>query len=103
MGRKLGWGLSRRFFWMGSWVPIYLNVAGAEAYLLAKFHCHPSSRLATIHQRLRQTDNQTDRQTVERSDSIGRTALQTVAQKCLVNRDDSRVRTAMQQFVRRSQ
>ena len=31
------------------------NVARAEAYLLAKFHLDPSNRLATIHQRYRQT------------------------------------------------
>jgi len=50
-------------------------VAGAEAYLHAKFHLDPSNRLATIHQGHRQTDRtgqdrQTDRQ---RTDSIGRT------------------------------
>jgi len=45
----------------------------AEAYLHAKFHLDPSNRLATVHQRHRQ-----DRQP---SDSIGRTVLQTVAQK----------------------
>jgi len=39
-----------------------------EAYLHAKFHLDPSNRLATIHQRYSQ-----DRQTGERSDSIGRT------------------------------
>jgi len=58
----------------------------------AKFHLDPSSRLATIHQRYRQTDRQTDRHTDrqtdrtgqtdrQRSDSKGRTVLQTVAQK----------------------
>jgi len=52
-------------------------VARAEAYLHAKFHLDPSNRLATIHQRYRQ-DRQTDRQW---SDCIGRTVLQTVAQK----------------------
>ena len=41
-----------------SWVPIQHNVARAEAYLHAKFHL-PSNRLATIHQRYRQTDRQT--------------------------------------------
>jgi len=46
MGQKLGCvPLVRR----GSWVPIYHNVALAEAYLYAKFHLDPSSRLATIH------------------------------------------------------
>ena len=55
------------------------SVARAEAYLRVKFHLHPSNRLATIHQRDRQDrKGQTDRQ---RSDSIGRTVLQTVAQK----------------------
>jgi len=56
--------------------PFYHDVARDEAYLRAKFHLDPSNRLATIHQRYRQT-GQTDRQ---RSDSIGRTVLQTVAQ-----------------------
>jgi len=28
----------------GSWVPIKHNVAGAEAYLLDKFHLDPSNR-----------------------------------------------------------
>jgi len=40
--------------------------------------------LATLHQRRRQTTGQTDRQ---RSDSIGRTVLQTVAPKQLTDRD----------------
>jgi len=66
-----GWGcapLGRE-----SWIPIKHNVAGAEAYPHAKFHLDLSNRLATIHKHRRQ-----DRQ---RSDSIGRTVLQTVAQK----------------------
>jgi len=54
------------------------GLAWAEAYLHVKFHLGSSNRLATIHQRHRQTDR-TDRQ---RSDSIRRTVLQTVAQKC---------------------
>jgi len=49
----------------------------AETFLHAKFHLNPSNRLATVDQRQRQTDR-TDRQ---RTDSIGRTVLQTVAQK----------------------
>jgi len=57
-------------------------VARAEAYLHANFHLDPSNRLATMHERHRQTDrtgqDRTDRQ---RTDSIGRTDLQTVAQK----------------------
>ena len=48
--------------------------ARTEAYLHAKFHLDASKRLATIHIRYRQTDRQ-------RSDSIVRTVLQTVAQK----------------------
>jgi len=59
------------------------NVARAEAYLHAKFHLDPPNRLATIHQRHRQT-GQTNRETgytTDRpTDSIGRTVLQTVAQ-----------------------
>jgi len=42
-------------------------VAGAEAYLRAKFHLDPSNSLATVHQRYRQI-GQADRQ---QSDSIG--------------------------------
>ena len=53
-------------------------MARAEAYLHAKFHRDLSNHLATVHERHRQTDRQTDRQ---RSDSMGRTVLQTVAQK----------------------
>jgi len=40
-------------------VPTKSNVARAEAYLHVKFHLDPSNRLATIHQRYRQT-GQTD-------------------------------------------
>ena len=54
-------------------------MARAEAYLHAKFHLDPSKRLATINQRHRQTDR--TGQTGQRSDSTGRTVLQTVAQK----------------------
>ena len=51
----------------------------------AKFHLDPSNRLATVHELHRQDrpDRQTDRQ---RSDSIGRTVLQTAAQKEHVDR-----------------
>jgi len=63
-------------FWGGGASPSN-NVAGAEVYLHAKFHLDPSNRLATVYQRHRWT-GQADRQ---RSDSIGRTVLQTVAQK----------------------
>jgi len=53
-------------------------VARAETYRHAEFHLDPSNRLATVHQRFGQ-----DRtgQTGQRSDSIGRTVLHTVAQK----------------------
>jgi len=51
--------------------------AVAEAYLYAKFHLDPSNRLVTIHQRY--IDRETG-QTGQRSDGIGRTVLQTVAQ-----------------------
>jgi len=47
-----------------------------QAYLHAKFHLEPSDRLATVHQRCRQTDRQN--RTEQRSDSIGRTVLETV-------------------------
>jgi len=64
-------------------------VAGAEAYLRAKFHLDPSNRLATVHQRHRQTgQDRTDRQ---RSDSIGRNVLQTVAQKLYLYADDAKI------------
>jgi len=60
IGRKLG-GLCQ---FGRSWVLTEHNIAWAEAYLCAKWHLDPSSRLATIHHRHRQ-----DRQ---RSDSRGR-------------------------------
>jgi len=46
----------------------------AEAYLRAKFQLDPPNRLATVHERHGHADRQG-------SDSIGRTVLQTVAQK----------------------
>ena len=61
----------------GSWILIQHNVARAKANLHAKFHLDPSNHLATIHQ--------CDRQTGQRSDSIGRTVLQMVAQKMLTH------------------
>jgi len=76
MGRQLG-GFAP--LGRGSWVPIQNSVARAEAYLHAKLHLDPSNRLATVHQRHRQT-GQTG-QYRQRYDSIGRTVLQTVAQK----------------------
>ena len=63
-----------------SWSPSD-NVARAEAYLRAKLYLDPSNRLATVHERYRQTD-ETDRQTDrQRSDSLRRTVLQMVTQK----------------------
>jgi len=61
------WRVVPPFLWGRSWVPIYHNVAWAEAYLHAKFHFGPSNRLAIMHQRHRQTGQegigrQTDRQ-----------------------------------------
>ena len=46
----------------------------------SKFHLDPSNRMATVHKRQLQTDRQ-DRTDRQRSDSIARTVLQTVAQK----------------------
>jgi len=73
------WGC---LFWGGvAGCPFKHNVAGAEAYLRAKFHLDPSNRFGhnTQMSQTGQThrERQTDRQ---RSDSIGRTVLQTVAQ-----------------------
>ena len=51
-------------------------MAWDETYFRTMFHLDPSNRLATIHQCHRQTGK--DRQ---RSHSIGRTVLETVAQK----------------------
>ena len=53
----------------------------ADAYLHAKFHLDPSNCLTTVHERHRQTDRQTGQDRTGQSDSIGRTVLQTVAQK----------------------
>jgi len=60
MGRKLGGGcapLGERE--LG---PHLTQCGQAEAYLRAKFHFDQSNRLATVHERHRQT-GQTDRQT----------------------------------------
>ena len=73
MGRKLDGGCTR--LGQGAGSPSN-NVVRAEDYLPAKFHLDPSDRLATVHERHRQ--DRTDRQ---RTDSIGRIVLQTVAQK----------------------
>ena len=47
MIKKLGRG-SAPFLGRGGWVPIWHKVAWSEAYLHAKCHLDPSSRLATI-------------------------------------------------------
>ena len=59
-GPKTG-GLYPPFFGGGSWVLVYHNVAWAEAYHRTKWHLDPSSRLATIDHRCRQTDRTTVR------------------------------------------
>ena len=48
-------------------------MAWAQAYLHAKFHLDQSNRLAEY-------TKVTDRQVIQRSDNVGRTVLQTVAQ-----------------------
>ena len=80
MGRKLECP-----FRGGELCPHLTLATRAEAYLHTKFHVDPSNRLATIHQRYRH-----DRQTGQWSDSIGRTVLQTVAQKVPANFDKLR-------------
>ena len=67
VGSKLG-GCSPLWGKMGPQLPIQHNVAGAEAYLHAKFHLDLSNCLTTIHQRHKQTGQ--DRQ---QSDRRGRT------------------------------
>jgi len=82
MGRKLGGGCAP--LGEGELGP-HLTQCGQDRGLpacqLAKFRLDPSNRLATVHERHRQTYRQ-DRQ---RTDSIGRTVLQTVAQKVTEN------------------
>jgi len=63
-------------------------VAWTEAYLHTKWHPNPSNRLATIHQRHRKDTTSQDRQDRQLSGSIGRTVLQTVAQKRTVQRSN---------------
>jgi len=71
MGREVG--LCLLFFGGGELGPHLTQCGrGRGLYMHAKFHRDPSNRLARIRQRYRQ-----DRQ---RSDSVGRTVLQTVAQ-----------------------
>ena len=54
----------------------------AEAYVNSKCILDPSRHLATIYQRYSLTDRQ-DRPDRQRSDSTGRTVLQTVAQQAV--------------------
>jgi len=68
------------FWWGRSWVPVERNVAWAEVYLYTKWHLDPSNRLATVHHRHTQTDR-TERQYRHQYDGIGRTILETVAEK----------------------
>jgi len=67
IGRKLGEGCCAPFRGGGAGSPsndlTHCRLAVAEAYLHTKWHLDPSNRLATIHQRYRQTDR-TDRTTV---------------------------------------
>ena len=77
MGRKLGVSAP---LGEGELGPHLTHVARAEAYLHAKFHLIHLTvwpQYTNVTDRTGQTDRQTDRQ---RSDSIGRTFLQTVAQ-----------------------
>ena len=89
MGRKLG----AVPLWGGGAGSPSNSVARAEAYLYlhAKFHLDPSNRLpqcinVTDRQdrqtNCRQTDRRNNKKYMQRSDSIGPTVLQTVAQKC---------------------
>jgi len=74
-GPKIGRGCAPVFLQGGSWSQSNTMWPG-PAYLRVEFHLDPSNRLATIHQCHRRKD----RQTGQRSDSIGRTVLQTVSQ-----------------------
>jgi len=47
MGQKVGGGCYAPFCG-GRWVPIFINVAWAEAILRTKWHLDPSNHLATI-------------------------------------------------------
>ena len=72
------WGLFP-FFGEEQLGPHLKQCGRAKAYLHAKFILQSSNRLATIHQRYRQT-GQTDRQWTE---SIGQTVLQTIAKNVI--------------------
>jgi len=62
-GPKIGGGCTP--LGEGSWVPIQNNVARAEAYL-HKFRLNPSNRLATVHERYRQTGQTGQDRTMDR-------------------------------------
>ena len=76
-GPKIGLGCAP--LGEGELGPHLTQCGQGRGYLHAKFHLDPSNRLATVHERQRQ--DRTDRQDRQRTDSIGRTVLQTVAQK----------------------
>jgi len=79
--RRPKMGVCPLFFW-GAGSPSNTKSPGSRPTSMSiKFNFDPSNRLVTIHQRYRQTDR-TDR-TGQRCDCIGRTVLQTVAQKSL--------------------
>ena len=73
----------------GRWVSIKHNVAWAEAYFRTKWHPEPDPSTPAVWP---QYTKVTDRQDRQRSDSIGRTVLQTVAQKASVVSYSSRNR-----------
>ena len=75
MGQKLGGSAP---FWGGELGPHLIQRGQARGLPACHVYLEPSDSLATVHQRYRQTDKQ-DR-TEQRSDSIGRTVLETVAQ-----------------------
>ena len=78
-GRKLGGSTP---LWGGeAGSPSKTMWPGPRPICIAKFHLDPSSSLATVHQRLRQTGQRTGQTGRQRFDSIGWTVLQTVAQK----------------------
>jgi len=66
------WGLCP---FLGELGPHPTQCGRGQGLPTSKFHLDPSNRLATLHQRHRQEDKRTG----QRSDSIGRTVLQTVA------------------------
>ena len=86
MGRKLGGGCAP-FLEKGAGTPSNTMWPEPRPNHHTKWHPNPSNRLATIHQRHRQTDKQTDRTDRQRSDSIGRTVLQKGRPKIKTSRE----------------